>query len=159
MKKQLLLALALSGTVTGALTTLQAPAKAQSLNCAQVQNLGTRYNDQLLNAVNGKVAGKTHRINRRKKLRINRVDAVQFNGCRMNVRANVTLKRKIRRDAHGTVKMRARVSSLDLAQRKICYDSARVTDVNLSRTLGIGERVYKWVANIVLPNRGCYTLR
>ena len=77
----------------------------------------------------------------------------------MKVRANVTLKRKVRRDAHGTVKMQARVSSLDLAQRKICYDSARVTDVNLSRTLGIGERVYKWVANIVLPNRGCYTLR
>lgn len=159
MKKQLLLALALSGTMAGVVTSIPSAAQARSLDCNQVETLGNRYDAQLLNAVNHKVAGQTHRINRRKKLRINQVEAIQFNGCRMKVKANVTLKRKVRRDAHGTVKMQARVTALDLAQRKICYDKVQVTDVKLSRTLRIGERVYQWVANMVLPNRGCYTMR
>ncbi|WP_299405818.1 hypothetical protein [Acaryochloris sp. IP29b_bin.148] len=159
MNKPVLLALALSGTLTSVISHHPAPAQARSLDCHQVETLGRRYESQLLSAVNGKVAGKTHRINRRKKLRINQVKSIAFDGCRMKVNAHVTLKRKVRRDAHGTVKMKARITSFSLARGKVCYDEARVTDVSLSRTLKVGERVYKWVANMVLPNRGCYTIR
>lgn len=51
--------------------------------------------------------------------------------------------------------MQADITSFSLPERQVCYDKAQVTDVNLSRTLQIGEGVYKWVANKVLPSRGC----
>lgn len=109
----------------------------------------------ILNAVNNNVAGYSHRINRRKRLVINHLKDISFNGCRVNIAMDVTLKRKIRRDARGTVKMRADITDFSFVDKRLCYQNARVTDVNLSRTLSIGEAAYKWVANKALPNGQC----
>jgi hypothetical protein len=127
----------------------------QSINCPQLEQFGRIFQSQLLTEINRRVAGETHRINRRKSLRINRIQDISFSGCRVTVRANVTLKRKIRRDAHGTVTMRGNVTSFNPAAQRVCYSNVQVTNVNLSRTLRIGERFYRWVANKVLPNGGC----
>ena len=128
---------------------------AQGINCRVVEALGTSLRPQILAEINRQVSGTSYRINRRKTLRINRVEDIGFSGCRLTARTNVTLKRRIRRDAHGTVTLQADIPSFSLPARQVCYANARVTDVNLSRTLRIGEGVYKWVANKVLPSGGC----
>ncbi|UKO96745.1 hypothetical protein [Nostoc sp. UHCC 0870] len=130
------------------------PSMAQ-LNCNVVESFGNASQSQILRELNNRLAGGSHNINRRKDLRINQVENVSFNGCRITVKTNVTLERKIRRDAHGTVTIRADITSFSLPNRQLCYENAKVTDVSLSRTLGIGEAVYKWVANRVLPNKDC----
>jgi hypothetical protein len=131
------------------------PAKAQ-LNCRVVETLGNSLQSQILTELNNHLAGQRERINRRKELQINHIENVAFNGCRMTTTVNVTLKRKIRRDAHGTVQVGADITTLNIPNRQLCYNNARVSNINLSRTLIIGETVYKWVANAILPNNGCF---
>ena len=130
----------------------------QSLSCGLVETFGNRFQPQLLNLINGQVAGQTKKINRRKKLRINHVEGISFSQCRMNIGLNVTLKRKIRRDAHGTVKMTGNLTSFDPNQRRVCYSNLKINSVKLSRTLKLGEKVYQWAANKALPNRGCFDI-
>ena len=154
MKKLLLAALMTSTIVPMSAFGNVKPASA--LDCNAIESLGTTLNAALRDQANGRIAGSSYRINRRKTLKIHNLDALDFSGCRVNMTTNVTLKRKIRRDAHGHVKMRADITSVDIPASKICYDNARVTDVSLSRTLGIGERIYQWVANKALPNGGCF---
>ncbi|AFY56854.1 hypothetical protein Riv7116_4433 [Rivularia sp. PCC 7116] len=129
-----------------------------AINCRGVESFGNRFQSQILSEMNKGVAGKSYKINRRKRLIIRRVETVSFDGCRIKAKTKVTLKRKIRRDAHGNVKIRADITSFNLASKRLCYRNAKVTDVNLSRTLRIGERVYKWVANKALPNGKCINL-
>jgi hypothetical protein len=131
------------------------PAMAQ-LNCRVVEALGNSLQSEILTELNNNLAGQRERINRRKELQINHIENVSFNGCRMTTTVNVTLERKIRRDAHGTVQVGADITSLNIPNRQLCYNNARVSNVNLSRTLRIGETVYKWVANAILPNSGCF---
>lgn len=131
------------------------PAMAQ-LNCRVVEALGNGLQSEILTELNNHLAGERERISRRKELQINHIENVSFDGCRMTTTVNVTLERKIRRDAHGTVQVGADITSFNLPNRQLCYGNARVTNVNLSRTLKIGEAVYQWVANAVLPNSGCF---
>ncbi|MEO0934386.1 MAG: hypothetical protein AAFY21_11730 [Cyanobacteria bacterium J06641_2] len=121
-------------------------------NCNALESL----QPLILRKVNNNVAGQSHRISRRKRLVINHLKDISFNGCSMNIEMDVTLKRKFRRDAHGTVKVRADITNFSYKQ--LCYQNAKVTDVNLSRTLRIGEAAYKWVANKVLPNGQCLSV-
>ncbi|MBD2595472.1 hypothetical protein H6G74_14190 [Nostoc spongiaeforme FACHB-130] len=130
------------------------PSMAQ-INCNVVESFGNTYNSQILRAVNDRLAGEDINVSRRKDLEINRVESISFNGCRITAKANVTLERKIRRDAHGIVTVRADITSFSLPNRQLCYDNAKVTDVSLSRTLNIGEAVYKLVANTIFPNQEC----
>ncbi|MEM7555937.1 MAG: hypothetical protein AAF378_17940 [Cyanobacteria bacterium P01_A01_bin.84] len=130
-----------------------------AINCNAVESFGNAYKSQILTKINDSVAGKSQKINRRKTLRVNQVKSVSFDKCRIKVSTHVTLKRKVRRNAHGTVKMRADITSFNLPSKRLCYKNAKVTDVNLSRTLGIGEAIYKWVANKALPNNKCITLK
>ena len=120
-------------------------------NCNALESLQSL----ILRKVNSNIAGQSYRINRRKRLLIHHLKDISFKGCSMNLEMDVTLKRKIRRDAHGTVKMRADITYFSFFGRQLCYHNAKVTDVNLSRTLGIGEAAYKWVANKALPNGQC----
>ena len=132
------------------------PASAQ-LDCRVVESLGTAMAPSILDDLNAEVAGIEHRINRRKQLAIHSVESVSFEGCRMHTLLRVTLKRRIRRDAHGTVRLGATITSADLRSRVVCYQSASVEDVSLSRTLGIGEAAYRWAANRSLPDDGCFS--
>jgi hypothetical protein len=129
-----------------------------AIDCNAVESLGNNFQSQILSEINKGVAGKSYKINRRKTLIIHRVETVSFDGCRIQAKTKVTLKRKVRRDAHGNVKIRADITSFNLASKRLCYGNAKVTDVNLSRTLRIGEAVYKWVANKVLPNGKCINI-
>ena len=143
--------------IFGSVFTDHSSAIAQ-VDCESVQSLGNSFQSQIIEQLNARVSGESYKISRRKKLRINYIEEVTFSGCQMTTRINVTLRRKIRRNAHGTVSIRANISSLNLAERSFCYDNARVIDVNLSRTLNIGEAVYRWVANKALPNSNCFNL-
>ena len=130
---------------------------AQSLPCNQLEVFFNAFRPQILEQINTEVSGASHRISRRKRLIIHRVDSIRLEGCRMTAVVNVTLKRKVRRDAHGTVTVRANISA-NPAARQVCYRNPHVADVSLSRTLGIGERFYAWVANKVLPAGDCINL-
>lgn len=137
--------------------TLAAAAPAQSdVSCRVVEAFGNALQDQILTQVNQVAAGHSHRINKRKSLKIHSVDSVSFTGCDVLIRSNVTLKRKVRRDAHGNVNLRAKVVRFE--DDEVCIAEPKVTSVNLSRTLGVGERAYKWVANRTLPGTQCFTL-
>ncbi|MDJ0733936.1 MAG: hypothetical protein QNJ47_07605 [Nostocaceae cyanobacterium] len=135
----------------------QKPANA-AINCSAVESFGNALKSQILTEINNEIAGESYKINRRKTLKIHGVEDISFNGCRIKAKTKVTLKRKIRRDAHGNIKIRADITSFDLAGKRLCYKNAKVTDVSLSRTLGIGERVYRWAANKALPNGKCLNL-
>lgn len=132
------------------------PAQA-SVNCNSVENLGNSFSGFITTQINNDVAGSSHRINRRKTLQIHRVQSLSFTGCELSTTARVTLKRKIRRDAHGTVRLTAKVHSM--AGGEICLSKVKVKSVNVSRTLRVGEWFYKLVANMVIPNNQCYRLR
>ena len=126
------------------------------LNCSVVESLGTELTPVILSRINEEVSGESHRINRRKTLVINQVKDISFRGCTIILKLDVVLKRKIRRDASGIVELHGEISSFDLQKRKLCYKNAKVANVNLSHTLGIGEGFYRWIANLVLPDNGCF---
>lgn len=129
-----------------------------AINCSAVESFGNSFQSQILSEINKGVAGQSYKINKRKSLVIHKVETVSFDGCRIKANTKVTLKRKIRRDAHGNVKIRADITDFNLASKRLCYKNAKVTDVDLSRTLGIGEAVYKWVANKALPDGKCISI-
>ncbi|RLQ87300.1 hypothetical protein D8780_02820 [Notoacmeibacter ruber] len=130
------------------------PAAAQ-VNCRVVQSIGNALSGQIRNEMNARVADTSYRISRRKSLNIYGVDQVRFDGCRMQAVLSVKLKRKIRRDASGTVRIGATVQSF--AGGRICVGNVEVEDVSLSRTLGVGERWYRRAANRALPNAQCFS--
>ena len=94
----------------------------------------------------------THKISALKTLVIKDVEAISGVNCNLNATLGVTLQRKLRRDAHGTITMKG---SMRFEAGKICITDPHVTDVSLSYTLEIGEAVYKLIANKVLPNSLC----
>ncbi|MCG9892748.1 MAG: hypothetical protein MH252_16950 [Thermosynechococcaceae cyanobacterium MS004] len=156
MKKVILVSLALGSVLAG--TMGQRSVKATSLSCSQIEAFGNALRPQILSQLNSQVAGISYEINPRKTLRINQINQIGFSGCQMTTDTNITLKRKIRRDAHGTVAATGIINYANLAEKKICFKEAKVTDVNLSRTSFLGESLYKWVANKVIPNQKCLNL-
>lgn len=153
----------LAALTLAALTTLTAaPAAADPIrDCATIGTFGTLFANAFLHDMESDIAGRSYRINRRKTLVIHGVDTVTFAGCRVDATLDVTLRRRIRRDAHGTMKVHATVTSVDLQHRdgvEICIADPRLDRVRLSNTLRLGEAVYRWVANIALPDRYCAIL-
>lgn len=130
------------------------PAEAQ-VNCRVVQTIGNALAGDIRDQMNARVAGTRYEISRRKTLIIRNVDRVRFDGCRMRADVSVTLKRKIRRDASGTIRLGATVQSF--TPDRVCLGGAGVENVSLSRTLGVGERWYRRAANRALPNQQCFS--
>lgn len=153
--KHLLSIVAMTSIIMTGLSTNLAQAQEPPIDCAVVESLGSALSADILDGINERVSGASHRISRRKTLIINNAQSVSFSGCQLGLNLDVTLKRKIRRNAHGNIVLRGNISSFDLAEREICYTGLSVTDVDLSRTLRPGEAAYRWVANAVLPNSGC----
>ena len=127
-----------------------------AVNCRSVQLLGNAGSQYILNEVNKEFGNKTYKINRRKKLHIKEATSISFNGCSAKMKVNVAVKRKIRRDAHGYIILKATVDYFD--GRKICLTKSKVLKVKLSNTLRLGEATYKLVANKTLPNNTCFNL-
>ena len=146
--------LVLATSTVAAIALGATPGQAR-LNCDVVEGFGNAMSASIAAQINAASAGQTHKINRRKSLRINSVDRVVFDGCDVHAQSNVTLKRKIRRDAHGTVGVKARVVSLTPGE--VCIANPKVTRISLSRTLNIGETAYRWAANRTLQNRMCFS--
>ena len=128
---------------------------AQSSHCRNVETIGNGASTFILEQVNGQVAGTRERISRRKTLVIHDADQASFKGCTMTLNLNATLKRKVRRDARGDIKLKANVASFD--RNRICLSNVRVSNVSLSRTLNIGEAIYRRVANKSISNNQCFS--
>ena len=126
------------------------------LDCRFVERVGTALSEDLLIQLNEDYAGLEREISRRKTLRIESIDAMRFEGCRVITDATVTLERKIRRDAKGNTRVVGRVESISLPERRLCFAKhPKVAHMKLSNTAGIGARVYAWVAAKVHPVDRC----
>lgn len=154
-----------SMTCTIALIAMAAAACAQPvlaqrspppLDCRVVERVGNGHKAQIVAGLNDTVAGLEKEINRRKTMRIESVQDIAFDGCKVTTIARVELGRKIRRDAEGTAKVVGRVASISLRDRTLCFDKhPRVASMNLSHTTELGEALYAWVANKVNPVDKC----
>lgn len=96
--------------------------------------------DSALIIVNDKLAGYEHKISDNKTLVINSLESFTANECNIVIVANVTMKRKLRKDAHGTMTLEG---TLDTSGGQICLVDTHVTDFSLSHTLGVGEWFYE----------------
>lgn len=153
--------------LTGLCAVASSPAAAQEpvhvtarpvapLNCRVVQAFGNASRDTIIANINATVAGQERRINRRKTLVIHEVDGISFDGCEVLIDANVTLERKIRRDARGSAQVVGRVASISRERQVLCFErNPRVMRLDVSNTGIIGESMYRWVANMVQPVDRC----
>ncbi|UJR80158.1 hypothetical protein [Sandaracinus amylolyticus] len=132
-------------------------ASAQSLSCETIQAIADIGHDLILGGIDARVAGTQVRLTRRKDLVIHGVESLSVSGCVATLRFGVTLKRDIRRDAHGTVEVRGNVAVTPLRPGafRVCITSPRVTDVDLSRTTEVGEFFYERFANWFIPEGTC----
>jgi hypothetical protein len=129
---------------------------AAPLDCEEVREILAHDGEFIRQTLDDEIAGYEHRINSRKRLVIHGIASVE-NGhgdCEIKVVADVTIKRKWRRDAHGTVTLHARVDvdQVEPNTIEIVFTDVRVTDVLLSHLTEIGEAFYRWVGNIILPD-------
>ena len=131
--------------------------KSYAQDCDVIEIIGTSERARVLTQLNDNVRGFEYRINRRKQLVINNIQDVRFSGCTVTVIANVTLKRRIRRNARGTAIITGNISELNTS--RVCFNNAKLNRIRLSNTLRVGEAFYRWIANKVIPNNVCYSLR
>lgn len=134
--------------------------KAQ-INCTFVESYGRADNASILEQVNNQVAGAVYDVGRTnlKKLEIKRARSISFDGCRVTAVLEVKLKRKVRRDAKGTIKVSGTVYYAQFyGDKHIKVKNASVDKVSLGRTLRIGEKFYKWVADKTFPNKQRFNL-
>ncbi|MBC30534.1 MAG: hypothetical protein CMH48_06775 [Muricauda sp.] len=125
------------------------------INCNFVQSYGNAIKSKILEQINGLVAGAQYDVGATnlKKLEIKEAKNITFNGCKVTLELRVKLKRKVRRDATGTIIVTGNVHKAQLYGAKyILVKNAKVDKVRLSKTLRIGERFYKWAANRAFPN-------
>lgn len=128
--------------------------KLTAQNCTTTERVGTALKPTILEQVRRSSEGATYKISNRKTMVINAIEDLRFDGCKIIVTANVTLKRKIRRNAKGLVIISATVKSFSPTQ--VCLKNPQLDRIRLSNTLRVGEGFYKWIANKVLPNNVCY---
>ena len=147
------------GAATLAVVSVSGAQAQSATNCNTIEAIGNSNATSIMSAINARSAGQTHRINRRKQLRLNSISSLSFNDCNVTINADVTLIRKIRRNARGNMRMTARVNSFDPTRNQICLSGSRVDSLRLSRTLRLGEAVYRWIANRALPGTQCFSLR
>lgn len=99
--------------------------------------------EDALTIANLSFAGEEIRVSKRKTLVVNWVQSVSGSYCEVMIETNVTLRRKVRRDAHGTMTL---VGQLALVDGDPCIVDTRIEDFSLSHTLVIGEFFYEKMA-------------
>ncbi len=133
--------------------------------CEIVETAGNapQMNARILADVNRDYAGRTERYNRRKSFVLNQATAITFTGCKMRMRFDAEMKRKIRRDASGTIDVVATMRNFRFASNsrpgRACVKDAKVHDVSLRNTLRIGEFFYEKIANWFMEKPTCFDLR
>jgi hypothetical protein len=132
------LSLVIIGVVTAgsvALTSLES----QAITCNDFS-----VDDELVLVVlNAELAGYEHEINKRKTLVINDFEWVTGDECEVIMLVDVTMKRKLRKDAHGTMILEG---TLDTSGGQICLVDIQLTEFSLSHTLQVGEWFYEKLA-------------
>jgi len=107
-------------------------------------------NNVMKNIVAAAIDGKQERINRRKTFVIHEVTDAKIptgdqpancDRSTIVIDMNVTLKRKIRRDAHGTATLKGKLDFI--SGRGLCLVDAEMTRLKLSRTTGLAEAIYR----------------
>ncbi|MFO7565219.1 MAG: hypothetical protein R6X02_21420 [Enhygromyxa sp.] len=131
----LTLAFALAAPALAAL----APPQAQALECQGMEV----SDEEALDIANHSFAGVEHRVSKRKTLVVNWIISINGGECKVAIEADVTMKRKVRRNAHGTMKLEGKLALID---GDVCMIQTRVTDFDLSHTSKIGEFVYEKMA-------------
>ena len=127
-----------------------------ALNCTVVEQFGNLASNYIDGQISNQIVGMKKKLTPRKTLHIRDVRDVRFSGCTLKMKLGVKLARKIRRDAFGTIGVKATVKSF--SRDRVCIKNAKVTSVNLSHTTGLGESIYKMVANMVLPDNTCFNI-
>lgn len=142
---------------TFVLTNLLALANSYAaLDCSVVEQFGNLAASYVDDQISDQVVGMKQKLSKRKTLHIRDVQNVRFDGCTIKMKLKVKLARKIRKDAFGKIGVKATVKSF--SRSRVCLKNAKVTSVNLSHTTGLGEAIYKMVANKVIPNNKCFRL-
>ncbi len=122
-------------------------------NCDEVNALGPALAPTILAELRSRLTGTEKELTRRKTLVLNSIDSVTVSNCRVNVNADVTLERKIRRDASGVIQLSSAINLLSASQ--VCLRDPRVDRVDLSNTGIIGESFYRTFANLIIPEDLC----
>ena len=133
--------------------------------CDIVETAGNNpaMNARILADVNRDYAGRTERISRRKSFVLERATEITFSGCTMRMRFDAKMKRRIRRDAVGTVDVVATMRNFRFGSAsnpgRACVKDAEIDDVSLSNTLRVGEFFYRKVGNWFMEKPTCFDLR
>ena len=106
--------------------------------------------------ITDQIVNTKHELTNRKTLHIIDVEDVNINGCNVQMKLQVKLTRKLRKDAFGKIGIKATIKTFN--RSRVCLKNPKVTSVNLSETLDLEEEIYKLVANIVLPHNKCFDL-
>jgi hypothetical protein len=132
------------------------------INCNLVQGYGNAEKESILEQVNRNMAGVVYNnvgATKLKKLVIKEARNITFTGCRITLELKVKLKRKLRRDASGTIIVSGYVSKAQFYGNKhIFIKNASIDKVRLSNTLRIGEKFYRWVADKTFPSNQRFSL-
>jgi len=155
VSKLVLAATTVALTTLGTAAVQERAAHARTLTCDQIQLAATIFNSQIVDKLDACAAGEEFVISDRKKVVLDGVSVIRAAGCEITVVVDVTLKRKLLRDVHGTVTARARVTAdtLDDNRLKLAFDNIRLADVDLEHIGALREWLFERVANRVLPNR------
>jgi hypothetical protein len=130
--------LVIIGITIAGLVAMASP-ESQALTCNELS-----VDDELvLIIVNAELSGYEHEISKNKTLVLNSFESVTGDECEVVIEANVTMKRKLRKDAHGTMILEG---TLDTSGGQLCSVDTHVTDFSLSHTLGPGEWFYEKLA-------------
>lgn len=131
-------------------------AQAGPLTCQQIQEKVTNHAESFRAGLHAAVGGHSHKLGPLKSLVINSVDSFGDGGgdCKVSAVLQVKLKRKIRRDASGTITMSARLSADETAPGNLAVTLTEIQaeNVSLSNTMSIGENAYKLALNFLLPS-------
>ena len=156
MKKRLLLPFAFFGILS---LLVNSKTHGQTPDCRSIEVFGNAQREIILRQINDSISGQEYRISKRKTLIIKNARSISFSGCEATLEVEVKLKRKIRRDANGIITVKGTVSEANFTGRRVCISNARIDKLKLSKTLRIGEALYKRVANRVFPSDRCFDLQ
>lgn len=112
--------------------------------------------DELLDKLNAKYEGYTYKINRRKKLVVKKITAINTvyeNGFKIIITADVKLERKFRRDGNGHVDI---IADLRFNGNEACLSNSKLKTLKLSRTFRVLEHIFKFFAGKIIKDNTCF---
>ncbi len=131
-------------------------AQAGPLTCQQIQEKVNNHAESFRAGLDAAIGGHSHKLGPLKSLVIKSVDSFGDGGgdCKVSAVLQVKLKRKIRRDANGTITMSARLSANETSPGSldVTLTELHAENVALSNTMKIGENAYMLALNVLLPS-------